>query len=162
MAVIIKQGNIFEAETQVITDANNSIGVSAAGLAYAFAKRYPILTERYNDFCKKGQERYMLLHKTDRARFFGPLIYKLNACDNHDYAICKFPTMTYPGEVAQEKNIMDNLSLLEILLDNYAYESIALPALGCGIGRYSFEKLEEQIREIFDNGRFTIHLYRPN
>jgi O-acetyl-ADP-ribose deacetylase (regulator of RNase III) len=154
MSVEIVSGDIFKADVEVITDANNSIGVSGAGLAGVFARRYPTLASVYNNVQRMNQSKSPAL--------LYPYIFAKGDLDNWDYAVCKFPTMIYPGSVTKEEDIERNLrSLKNTLIDvpyfsqslktTTFYKSIALPALGCGIGRYSFKKLTEQVKEIFDN-----------
>jgi O-acetyl-ADP-ribose deacetylase (regulator of RNase III) len=153
----IVTGNIFEAEVEIITDANNSLGISGAGLARAFADRYPILTKKYNEFSKDWQKNW------DAPKLLYPIIFAKGRHDNDDFAVCKFPTMIFPGSITKEDDIVRNLKLLNSQLVQSDFKSIALPALGCGIGRFPFEKLEKHIKEILSDAASTIdiHLYRP-
>jgi O-acetyl-ADP-ribose deacetylase (regulator of RNase III) len=160
----IVSGNIFESPAECITDANNSIGVSGAGLALAFARRYPKTAEHYNKFSREWQAH----HKVRSANgddyepiLLHPVIYPKGNQDNSDYAICKFPTMVFPGELTKDENIVKNLIALRNLLPLKLINSIALPALGCGIGRYSFDQLEQNVRKIFDESAIDVYLYKP-
>lgn len=161
MSVILVSGNIFEAQTEVITDANNSIGISGAGLAGAFARRYPLLAKAYNSKCKRLQT-LNIDGGNGEPELLPPFLYAKNEYDNYDYAVVKFPTMIFPGSITKEEHIDENLKNLKYLLEQHEYTKIALPALGCGIGRFPFEKLEKLIRKYFDNGHYIIHLYKPS
>lgn len=159
MTVEVVSGDIFKSTCEAITDANNSIGVSGAGLARAFAIRYPKITEHYNTYSKSYQEK--MIDTYGKPALMIATLYRKEDY-NVDYHIIKFPTMLYPGEVAKIENIKYNLHRVKYILKSNKIKSIALPALGCGIGRLPFEELEKAVREIFENDDITVQLYRPN
>ena len=155
MTVNVVKGNIFESDCEVITDANNAIGISGAGIALAFAKRYPQLSDYYNKYCQAMQLRF------PNRVLLAPIIFQKGFLDNKDYAVCKFPTMILPGEVCKIENINANLAELNLQIKMRDYKSIALPALGCGIGRLPFDDLVAAVREIFDNEAFRVDIHEP-
>lgn len=159
----IVSGNIFDADVECITDANNSIGISGAGLAKIFANKYPMVSKKYNLFSVEWQKSKGHVNDSvfNSPELMPPVIFPKGYLDNKDYAICKFPTMIYPGEKCEEKNIKRNLELLVGLLQLKKINSIALPALGCGIGRFEFSNLTHLVEEIFNNTNYKVILFQP-
>src|ERR1017187_6326366 len=55
MPVIVAKGNLFECNTDAITNTINCRGVMGAGIAKEFKKRYPEMFVEYAKLCRKGQ-----------------------------------------------------------------------------------------------------------
>lgn len=159
----ITSGNIFNAGVECITDANNSIGISGAGLARLFANKYPKVAENYNTFSVEWQKAkgHVVDFTFDSPELMPPVIFPKGYLDNSDYAICKFPTMIFPGERTKSENIKKNLESLVGLLQLKKINSIALPALGCGIGGFQFSILQKLVEESFKGTNYKVVLYQP-
>lgn len=150
MIKIIK-GNLFNSQCDIITNAVNCVGIMGAGIAKAFADKYPKMYDEYKEFCKNKKYKLGMpvIHCTDNR------------------LICNFPTMFYPGSLANREAIQNGLFYLKGLLDglnqkdNSKYISIAFCALGCGIGRFSFEDLKNMIENIFQDYEGLIEVYEP-
>ena len=85
--------------------------------------------------------------------------------DDDRRIVCNFPTMYYPGSITKKEDI--ELGLLQLhkdltFPDSVIYnKSIAFCALGCGIGRFSYNELKNLIFTIFEEYDNLIELYKP-
>ena len=149
----IENGNIFESKCDIITNPVNCVGIMGAGLAKQFAERFPRIEEEYKIGCQFkgitiGRPSYHGIGEKDDKRI-----------------VCCFPTMYYPGSIAKKEDI--ELGLHQLYKDvnfpdSVLYKkSIAFCALGCGIGRFSYNELKKMILEIFKDYDNFIELYKP-
>lgn len=143
----IENGNIFESECKIITNAVNCIGIMGGGIAKQFATRYPQMLDEYKLFCEHN------------VIALGRPVYHI--IQNENKIICNFPTMFYPGSITNEEDIVKGLSQLKKDAASLEYCSIALCALGCGVGRFSYDRLKELVYNIFTDYPNVVELYKP-
>lgn len=132
MLKFIKQGDIFTSKAQAICNAVNCVGVMGGGLAAHFKRRYP---EMFADYAKYCAEKKL---KPGGIHVWTP----------------KTPPCIF--NVATKDDWLQN-SLYEWVADglkNIAYEahylgipSIAVPALGCGLGGLEWDRVKKLIEE---------------
>lgn len=115
-------GNIFDAPTEAITNPVNCVGVMGAGLALAFKKRFPDAYTSYVRACNANLLRPGLVH-----------IYTLPQGSSHKY-IVHFPTKAHYLDTSSLPDICDTLRDLTGVIKVRGIKSIAVPALGCGLG----------------------------
>lgn len=163
--------DIFELEVDMIVNPVNCKGVSGAGLALEFKKRFPVSQKRYEAVCK--QEMFMTDATGTRKKVAafrpGDILHfidiDLNSPILQDYANKKaesdgledsgteklekllsqrkhliyFPTKNHWKRPARYEYISKGmLALRDLLLKpDVNVESIAIPALGCGLGGLS-------------------------
>jgi len=121
------RGNIFEADCEALVNPVNCVGVMGAGLALEVKRRYPHMFAAYQGVCKR--------HGISAGRG------------------CVLPTMQkpYPHYIINlaTKNHFSDKSTLAIVSDcvraladfciDCPIESVAVPALGCGLGGLDWE-----------------------
>jgi len=130
-------GDMFFSQMQTLTVSVNTVGVMGKGLASRAKYQFPDMYVVYQDVCKS------------KALVMGmPYLYKREASLDEDLAdeplsmpnlnankwFLLFPTKEHWKEGSDPKGIETGL---EWLLENYKTEgvqSIAMPALGCGLG----------------------------
>lgn len=156
---IVENESIFDSKAEVITNANNSIGIMGAGLALAFFQRYPLVCEFYNAHQKSLQE------DSDNIRLLPPKLVSEDFVwqgkgEKRKHKILFFPTMIYPGQRTLHAHIDTNVRIMMSLLKEENIKSIALPALGGGIGRFPFSELHA-ILEKYDDPNIEIFLHKP-
>ena len=119
------EGDIFDADVDALVNPVNCKGVSGAGLAKQFKKRFPENQKVYEKIAKNGE-----LHLGD------VLVY-------HDYdmptgaeqrIIINFPTKDHWKDESYIETISDGMDVLRGAIAAYDIESIAIPPLGCGLG----------------------------
>ncbi len=119
--LVIKQGNIFDESVEAIVNPVNCVGVSGRGLAQVFKTKFPDNQERYVRACRQG--------RVQVGRVFtcpvndGPLMWIIN-----------FPTKDHWRNPSQQGWIDDGLLDMAFVIKECAIRSVAIPALGCGLG----------------------------
>jgi O-acetyl-ADP-ribose deacetylase (regulator of RNase III) len=132
--------NILDSECQALVNTTNIQGVMGAGLAAQFRDRYPKMYAAYQFAC------------ADRVHRMGEMLFYQDK--ESGKIIVNFPTMEYPGQRAHLADIEDGLKdLRRAILTSQENDflptitSIAIPALGCGIGRLKWSDVEFLISE---------------
>ena len=131
--ITIQEGSIFDADVQALVNPVNCVGVMGKGLALEFKKRFPKNYEFYKQCCYDGYLRP------------GIVINKLE----NDKMIFHFPTKDHWKDPSHLDYIRDGLPQLAGYLDNFNYESVALPALGCGLGGLNMRDVLPLIHRAF-------------
>lgn len=120
MIKFIKDGDIFTSGCQVLVNPVNCVGVMGAGLAAAFKAKFPGNFSAYKAACDEGDLRPGYMH-----------VY-------HEYMkgvyIVNFPTKNHWKDKSKLGDICVGLENLGRLIVACDFKSIALPALGCGLG----------------------------
>ena len=117
--IIIRNGDILNSECQTIINPTNTVGVMGNGLALKFKNKYPEMYNHYKIGCDSG---LFVIGK--------PYIYKIN----DQKWIMNFPTKKHWKNPSKIEYIIDGL---KYILKNYKkakITSLAVPALGCGLG----------------------------
>lgn len=125
-----KDNDLFESGCEVLVNAVNVIGAMGAGLARQFGLRYPRMYDLYKEDCRN--------HKLS----VGKMHTYRNPDDTGRYKwIVNFPTMHFPGEITRRATLEEGFVSLESFIRDNNIKSIAIPALGGGIGRFPFSDL---------------------
>jgi O-acetyl-ADP-ribose deacetylase (regulator of RNase III) len=138
-------GDMFTAHVDVLVDPTNSRGVSGAGLAKTFALKYPAVAQGYAKFCRDyfesngkwpiGHCHIELLPKSDK-----PWAPKAVAC---------LPTKDDWRKPSRPEYIRDGLTHLVQVMQESGYRSVAMPALGCGLGGLNMSVVKPHIDRAF-------------
>ena len=127
-------GDIFEEQVDAIVNPVNCVGVMGAGLALQFKKRFTDNFDAYVEACNQGlKPGQMFIFET------GLPVPKY---------IVNFPT----EDRARSKMEFIESGLAALLDDikTLGIKSIAIPALGCGIGGLSWDKVKPLIDKAFE------------
>lgn len=116
------QGDILRAQADALVNTVNCVGISGRGVALQFKKAFPDNFKAYENVCKQG--------KLNPGQVF---VFKRNALDRPRYII-NFPTKRHWRGQSRVQDIESGMDALreEILRKNIT--SIAIPALGSGLG----------------------------
>jgi len=132
-----KSGNIFESEAEALVNPVNTRGISGAGLALQFKKRYPENFKAYQQACERG------------ALKLGQMfLYWVSDTGQPKYII-NFPTKKDWRDLSGLKDIEEGLVDLVVLADILKLRSVAVPLLGCGLGRLDKETVLPLMQEQF-------------
>jgi O-acetyl-ADP-ribose deacetylase (regulator of RNase III) len=141
-------GSIFESQCEVLVNPVNCVRVMGKGLALEFKKRYPEMFEDYQHLCKPGgiEIGIVYIHNVKgRNRF-----------------IVSFPTKRHWKDSSKVPYIESGLENLALKLATSDVTSIAIPALGCGLGGLDWTDVEPLIREKLGAiDRLDVELYGP-
>jgi O-acetyl-ADP-ribose deacetylase (regulator of RNase III) len=138
-------GDIFESGCDILVNACNIFGVSGAGIALEFKKRFPKHNELYVQMCKYG-----------RFRPGRPEVITVGGI-----GLIYFPTKSTWRLPSQLSYIRDGLNLMRFqLLGMPEVKSVAIPALGCGLGQLLWSEvkplIEYNLQETFLPGRRVV------
>jgi O-acetyl-ADP-ribose deacetylase (regulator of RNase III) len=148
MIHIVTSGDLFTCGADAITNTVNCKGTFGAGLAKEFKKHYPDMFVEYAKLCKNGLIRvgqvWVWRHDAPPPLF-----------------IVNFPTKDDWRTPSQLSWIRDGLVDLKnhVIIDQIL--SLALPALGCGLGELVFDDVRQLVEEIFGPLDIEITLFAP-
>lgn len=145
-------GNLFEAKTEAIINAVNCVGVMSKGLALQFRKNFPEdYFKAYKTACQNGELKIGKVH-----------VYALNNDTNPKYII-DFPTKDHWREKSKPEYIESGLQSLIETIEKRKIKSIALPALGCGLGGLNYKEVRVLIEKAFVHiSNIEVFLFMPN
>ncbi len=116
------EGDLLSANTEALVNAVNTVGVMGKGIALAFKKRFPENYEMYHSTCQAGLLDIGSMLVFDAGKQAQPRW------------IINFPTKKHWRNPAQLEFIEAGLIDLKRVVLELQIRSIALPALGCGLG----------------------------
>ncbi len=119
MQIIVIHGSILDAETQVIVNAANSLGLMGGGVAGVIKRAAGAEVER--EAVKDAPIRVgkAVLTSGGKTKFQG---------------IIHAPTMPEPGMHIPAENVAFATKAALMLADEKGFESIAIPGMGTGVG----------------------------
>ena len=159
-----KTGNIFAVDVEALVNAVNCVGVMGHGIALEFKKAFPQNFKAYANACGRKEvqpgrlfvfdlrtptpAREVSCAKLQQGQLFdseadreGGLRYIVN-----------FPTKRHWRDKSRIEDIDSGLEALSQEIKERNIRSIALPALGCGLGGLDWvvvrERIESRLREL--------------
>ena len=148
MSVKYTGSSIFEVDAEAIASPVNCVGVSGAGLAREFRLRYPENDRIYRQACRLGRLQPARALITDT----GLLSPKY---------IVNFPTKRHWRDSSRFDDIRLGLRRLRGELLRRGIRSVALPALGAGLGGLPWDEVRRAIESEFDECEIEVTLCIP-
>lgn len=151
MVNIIKDGDLFTVPADILINPVNRAGISGAGLAKEFKRRFPRHEAQWKQHCEFPMSLNELFFVLDAG---------LSA------RICYFPTKHFPKDVISDTALIEGgLHFLKKACDEAPMRNrrvINMPALGCGLGGLDFKGwLKPLIVDMFQNEPYIINLFEP-
>lgn len=144
--VTFVKGDIFKSPSQVLTSAVNCVGVMGKGVALEFKNRYPQMFCDYKMKCEQGSVKLgqPYLWEDDSAQVFN------------------FPTKRHWRDNSLLQDIDDGLKYLAASYEKMGIQSIAMPALGCGLGGLSWSEVRPLIvKHLGAIPDLDVYVYEP-
>ncbi len=136
--IIETQGNLLEAKTEAIVNPVNCVGMMGKGLALQFRKKFSEdYFKNYKRACQNGELQIGKVH-----------VYDLNNEMNPKFII-DFPTKDHWRGKSRIEYIETGLQSLVEAIEKRKIKSIALPALGCGLGGLNYSEVRTLIEKTF-------------
>ena len=156
MFQIVENGNIFEATTQSIVNPVNCVGVMGAGLALKFKAFYPEMFTYYKEQCDAGKVRPGVI-----------VAWALDTWHSDDYAmhyIFNVPTKIHWRDPSTMSYIRLGVDALITTMKEHDVHSVAIPAIGCGLGGLQWDEVSRTIIEKFQRRAQdkAVFLYAPH
>jgi len=145
------KGDLLRSNAEAIVNAVNCAGVMGRGIALQFKKAYPENFNIYSVACKNNE---VVPGKM--------LIYEIISITNPKYII-NFPTKRHWKEKSKIEDIKSGLLDLAGVIRGLDLNSIALPALGCGLGGLDWNEVKQEIESAFSElPEVKAFVYEPN
>jgi len=140
----VAEGDMFFSRMQTLTVSVNVVGVMGKGLASRAKYQFPDVYVYYQDLCRKR-----------KLQMGKPQLYKREASFEHELAdeplslsnansekwFLLFPTKHHWRDIADMKGIEDGLQWLVKSYKEEGIKSLAIPALGCGLGKLEWHEV---------------------
>lgn len=139
--------SIFDSTYEALVNPVNCVGTMGAGLAKEFKRHYPEMFNDYKDYCDNG-----ILQ-------LGDVVIWRNTIDSPD--IILFPTKHHWREKTKTASITMGLLYMRARILKAGIHSIAIPAIGCGLGELSWDWVKPQIVETFQKWPLDVEIYEP-
>jgi len=141
MAFIEAQGSIFDSEADRFVNPVNTFGVMGAGLALEFKKRFPEAFVAYRAACQRGEVRIGEMFLSGR--------------------VIHFPTKEHWKAPSRLEYVERGLVSLVAAVKAQGTRTIAIPALGCGLGGLSWSDVRARIEHALRDVDAQVYLFGP-
>lgn len=150
MTIEFVQGNIFDSGAEALVNPVNCVGVMGKGLAAEFKRRYPAYFAYYRGICENKN-----------LKPGGVFVYQQPSYQLHKYII-SFATKNHWKDPSKFFDIRVGIPLLIVKLVTNKIKSVAVPALGCGLGGLEWSEVKALMTHWF-SGCPTIYfkIYEP-
>ncbi len=148
---IVRGGDLFEACVEALVNPVNCVGTLGKGLALAFKQRFPAIEAPYKAACRQGNVapgRVQVLDVTPAGD--SPVRYVVN-----------FPTKRHWRDRSRLDDIEAGLDSLEAAVNAIGIASIAIPALGCGLGGLAWRDVEPLLLHAADRMNPRVIIFAP-
>lgn len=126
-------GDLFESDCEALVNAVNCVGVMGRGIALQFKTAYPENFKAYADACKREE--------LVPGRMF---VYETRSLVNPRFII-NFPTKRHWRGKSRMEDIESGLVALVEEIRSRGIRSIAIPALGAGLGGLDWKEVRTRI-----------------
>ena len=141
-------GDLFSSGSEALVNAVNTVGVMGGGIAAQFKQKYPEYFLDYKVACKANAVKigrcYVYVTPLEQPRY-----------------IVSLPTKAHWRNASVLADVETALQHLRWVVLGCGIESIAIPALGCGLGGLEWEDVKPLIRECLFDLDCDIKVYEP-
>jgi len=143
------QGDLLDADVDALVNAVNTVGVMGKGIALAFKNRFPANFQAYAAACQRGEVVTGRMFITETPALLGPRW------------IVNFPTKQHWRDPSQLEWVQTGLQDLRRFLLAQQVQSVALPALGAGLGGLSWPTVRAEIEAALADLPVDVRVYEP-
>ena len=143
------RGNLLEDDAQALVNTVNTVGVMGKGIALQFKQRFPANFVAYAQACKLGQVQTGSMFVTEPRELTGPRW------------VVNFPTKQHWRDPSRMEWVVDGLQDLRSFLVRNTVLSIALPALGAGLGGLPWAMVRGHIETALGALPVDVRVYEP-
>lgn len=151
MIISESTGDIFLSDMQTLVCPVNKVGVMGNGLAYAFRKKIEGLWSAYQQAC--GYDVFNV-----GSRLF---VFEETAADRQGQQVLCFPTKNHWKNDSTLVLIEEGLVSLAKNYEALGITSLAVPGLGCGKGKLTWEQVRPIIWKHLDPLQLRVEVYEP-
>lgn len=149
--ITYKMGDLFESDCEALVNAVNCVGVMGRGIALQFKTVYPDNFKAYADACKREE--------VVPGRMF---VYETGSLVNPRFII-NFPTKRHWRGKSRIEDIESGLVALVEEIRSHGIRSIAIPALGAGLGGLDWKEVRTRIDSaLTELEEVSVLVFEPN
>lgn len=142
-------GDLLKSDADALVNAVNCVGVMGKGIALQFREAFPANFKSYKAACQRSEVKpgAMFVSETgiSRPRY-----------------IINFPTKLHWKDPSRIEYIQTGLQALGQEIESRGIRSIALPALGAGLGGLDWQEVKQEIISALNNLNADITIYEPH
>lgn len=143
-------GDLFTSGAEALVNPVNTVGVMGGGLAWAFKSRFPVMEREYRKQCRRGELTVGTMH-----------VWRNSDPNGSPRWIINFPTKADWRDPSRIEYITSGLSDLVRVIREHQVSSVAIPALGCGLGGLEWAAVEPLIQQAFEVETVDVLLFAP-
>lgn len=148
--IITAKGDLLRAQVDALINPVNCVGVMGKGLALQFRKEYPEMFRVYALACEAGEVLPGRIHVWPTGAAALPRF------------ILNFPTKRHWRDASRLDDIEAGLRDLVAVIQRLGIRSIAIPALGAGLGGLEWSAVRPLIVQVLEPlVAAEVHLYEP-
>lgn len=144
---MVKKGDIFQSQCQTLANPVNCVGVMGKGLALAFRRRFPAM---YTDYCRRCADGLVQPGR--------PYVWR----NEHGFWVLNFPTKRHWRDKSRLEDIIAGLERLEANHNEWGIQSLAVPALGCGLGELDWGLVRPVLEHHLSRLAIPVEIYAPH
>lgn len=153
MTIHIRDGSLFDADVEAIVNPVNCVGVMGRGLAHEFKKRF---RDNFNEYVAACMAKKITIGSVFATKAIKPT-------PGNPIYIINFPTKMHWRDDSHLDYIDNGLLALVEAIRTLKIKSIAIPALGCGLGKLNWENVRSLIIfHLSDLHEVDVWLYPPS
>lgn len=142
--------NILEEDAEALVNTVNCVGVMGRGVALEFKRAFPKNFSAYADACKHREVK--------PGRMF---VFETGHLSNPRFVV-NFPTKRHWRDKSRMEDIESGLLDLASEIRDRDIRSIAIPALGCGLGGLNWSEVRPKIEEVLgDISDLHVAVFEP-
>lgn len=158
------EGDMFFSRMQTLTISVNTVGVMGKGLASRAKYQFPDVYVKYQDLCKNKTlvmgKPYLYKREESLDFILADEAEKLTNLNLQTWFLL-FPTKTNWREAADFRGIEEGLKWLIAQYKHEGIKSLAIPALGCGLGWLPWGIMGPMLCSYLKQLMIPVNLYLP-
>ena len=162
--LLLVEGDMFFSRMQTLTISVNTVSVMGKGLASRAKYQFPDLYVKYQDLCKSKilnmGKPYLYKREESLDFVLADESEKLTNLNLQTWFLL-FPTKTDWRKIADSRGIEEGLKWLVAHYEKEGIKSLAIPALGCGLGWLSWGSVGPMLCKHLAKLKIRVNLYLP-
>ena len=143
--VVFLRGDLFSSKAHTLVNPVNCVGVMGKGIAKGFRDRWPEMFFCYQAACQRG--------------FLRPG--RLFPWSDGERLILNVPTKDHWRSMSTVEIVDGGLLAIRAVWRRLGVRSMAIPALGCGLGTLSWDVVRPLIEQRVGDLPFAVEVYEP-
>jgi O-acetyl-ADP-ribose deacetylase (regulator of RNase III) len=160
--ISLAKGDMFFSRLQTLTISVNTKGVMGKGLASRAKYQFPDVYVHYQDLCRSKMLQIGKPALIKRENSIGEELAQVAEDTGAQTWFLLFPTKAHWRDDSKIEYIRDGMQWLVDQYEALGIQSLALPALGCGLGNLKWAEVGPVLCSYADQMTIPVCIYLPN